>query len=283
MCPVGRTESVVHVIISQGRQLLGELFVVGFFFFMEPQILQQERLPLFQSSGHFLSFNAHALGTETDILTPREFLIQHHAQPLGHGLQTHHGIRLALGTPQVRRQNQPRPMPQRILDGGQSFADARVVHDSPVFERNVEIYAHENAMLVQRQVADGEFWHLILPWWLEIYKPCHPERRDGSRSERSCSPRNYCDLLLAPPRPGVSTSDHLEDSLQRSSHFRRRRILRFRNCFASPSNVSAQDDSFLKSFAADEVDEIAYPARISPLVVVPGNDFHQVADYESAR
>ncbi len=60
-------------------------------------------------------------------------------------------------------------------------------------------------------------------------------------------------------------------------------VLRLRNCFASRSNFSAQDDSCLKPFAADEVDQIADPARISPLVVVPGNDFHQVADYQSRR
>jgi hypothetical protein len=32
---------------------------------------------------------------------------------------------------------------------------------------------------------------------------------------------------------------------------------------------------------ADEVDEIANPAGIAPLIVVPGNDLHQIADYQS--
>ena len=42
---------------------------------------------------------------------------------------------------------------------GQSFADARVVHDAAVVERNVEIDAHEDAAIVEREIANGKFGH----------------------------------------------------------------------------------------------------------------------------
>ena len=51
-------------------------------------------------------------------------------------------------------------MPQRIFDSGQSFADARVIHHPPIFERNIEIHSHKNSVVVQRQIANGEFRHI---------------------------------------------------------------------------------------------------------------------------
>ena len=38
---------------------------------------------------------------------------------------------------------------QGVLDSGQSFADAGVVHYPAVFERDVEIDAHEDAVIVE--------------------------------------------------------------------------------------------------------------------------------------
>ena len=154
-----RAERVVDVVLGQVRQLPGELLVVGFFFGVEAQVLEQQRLALFQLRRDFLGFRADALGTEADVLAARQFLVEQHAQPLGHRLQTHLGIGLALGPAQVRSQNQARPVAQRIFDGGQGFADAGIVHDAPVFQRHVEIDAHENAVAVERKITNGKLGH----------------------------------------------------------------------------------------------------------------------------
>src|SRR5438477_628064 len=51
-------------------------------------------------------------------------------------------IRLALGPAQVRSQNHPRLVLQRIFDGGQRFANAGVVGDLPaLIQGDVEIHA----------------------------------------------------------------------------------------------------------------------------------------------
>ena len=59
----------------------------------------------------------------------------------------------------MRGKNEPRAVAQRVLDGGQGFADARVVHDAAVVERDVKVDAHENAVVVERKIADGKFGH----------------------------------------------------------------------------------------------------------------------------
>jgi hypothetical protein len=48
-------------------------------------------------------------------------------------------------------------MPQSIFNRGQGLADPSFVHDSAIIERDIEIHAHEDAVVVQRQIANGEF------------------------------------------------------------------------------------------------------------------------------
>ena len=143
MRPMRGAERVVDVVLRQVRQLPGKLLVVGFFFGMEAQVLQQERLAFFQLSCNFLRLGPNTLGTEADVLAARQFFVEQHAQPLRHRLQAHLRIGLALRPAQVRCQNQARSVTQGVLDGGQGFADAGVVHHAPVFQRHVEIDAHE--------------------------------------------------------------------------------------------------------------------------------------------
>jgi hypothetical protein len=50
---------------------------------------------------------------------------------------------------------------ESVFDRGQSFADAGVIHDSAVVERNVEVDAHENAVVVEGKIADGKFGHCL--------------------------------------------------------------------------------------------------------------------------
>jgi hypothetical protein len=137
-------ERIVNIKIRQTRQLLRELFVVGFFLGMKAKVLQKQGLALFQLQSHFFRLGSNAIRAESHVLAARQFLIQNHAQPLRHRLQTHLGIGLALGPSQMRGQNQPRPVPQRVLNRGQSFADTRVIHDASIFQRNIEVDAHED-------------------------------------------------------------------------------------------------------------------------------------------
>src|SRR5260370_25683623 len=66
---------------------------------------------------------------------------------------------LAFGPAQVRGEDEAGSVTQSVLDAGQGFADARVVHDAAVVERDVEVDAHEKAMIVQREIANGKLGH----------------------------------------------------------------------------------------------------------------------------
>jgi hypothetical protein len=173
-----RAERIVDVEIRQTCQLLRELLVVRFFLRMKAEVLQKQRLAFFQLRGHFFRLGSDAVWAEPHVFAARQFLVEHHAQPLGHRLQAHLQIGLALGPSQMRGQNQPRPVPQGVFDGGQSFADARVVHDASVFQRNVEVDAHEDAVAVEREITDGKLghWLVVLIRW-QLFKVAPPSRR----------------------------------------------------------------------------------------------------------
>ena len=61
----------------------------------------------------------------------------------------------------MRGKNEAGAVTQSVLDGGKSFTDASVVHDAAVFERDVEVDTHEDAMVVESEVADGKFRHAV--------------------------------------------------------------------------------------------------------------------------
>ncbi len=112
---------------------------------MEAEVFEQQRLAFLELERHFFGFGPNALWAETDIFAARQFLVEQHAQTLGDGLETQLGIGLAFGTAEVRREDKAGAVTQSVLDAGQGFADARVVHDAAVVERDVEVDAHEDA------------------------------------------------------------------------------------------------------------------------------------------
>ena len=153
---MGGAESVVDVVVREAGELLGELGVVGFFFGVEAEVLQQQGLALFQLPGHLLGFGADAVGAESYVFSARQFLVQQHAQTLGCRLEAHRGIGFSLGPAEMGDQNQPCSVAESVFDGGEGFADAGVVDDAAIFERDVEVDAHEDAVIVEREVADGK-------------------------------------------------------------------------------------------------------------------------------
>src|SRR5260370_36988060 len=129
---------------------------------MKPQIFQKQGLALFQLRGYVLSFGSNALRAEAHVFATRQFFVQHHAQPLGHRLQAHLRFRLALGSSQMRGQNESRPVPQGVLDRRKGFANSRVVHNPSVLERHVEVDAHEDSVTVEREIADRQLGHWLV-------------------------------------------------------------------------------------------------------------------------
>ena len=157
-----RAESVIDVIIRQAGEFFGESRIVGLFFRMEAEIFQQQRLSWLQLGRHLFGFDAHALRTEAHVLVETELLIQQHAQPLGHRFEAHFRIRFALGTPQMRGQNDFSFAPQRIFDGRQSFDNTSVIGYTAIFrEGHIEIHPDKYTLVFEVQIFDRKFCHVF--------------------------------------------------------------------------------------------------------------------------
>src|SRR4030088_3502006 len=70
-------------------------------------------------------------------------------------------------------------MAQCVLDRGQSFPDARVVHDASILQRDVEVHTHENSMVIKWKITDGKLRHSIQPSVNVEETSAHPLGNDG--------------------------------------------------------------------------------------------------------
>ena len=66
-----RAESVVDVDLLAARELMREVAIVGLFFCMEAQILEQDRLAGLERRDHPAGDIADAIGREFDLLSER--------------------------------------------------------------------------------------------------------------------------------------------------------------------------------------------------------------------
>ena len=154
-------ECVVDVDVGEGGELPGEAGIVGFFFGVEAEVLEQEDLARLELARHFFGDLAYAVGREGDVDAFSEFLVEELAEAVDDRAHGVFRIGLALGAAEVRGEDDFGGMAERVDDGGKSGDDARVVGDGlAVFgEGHVEVYADEDALVGQVDVADGELGH----------------------------------------------------------------------------------------------------------------------------
>src|SRR5690606_24053090 len=82
---------------------------------------------------------------------------------VGHRLERVLRIDLALRPAQVRREDHRRALLEGVPDGRQRRADARVVTNQPVLDRDVEVDPDEHAATVEREVANVASGHDYSP------------------------------------------------------------------------------------------------------------------------
>ena len=134
---------------------------------MEAQVLEQQHLAGLKLTGHFAGYFANAIGREGHVDIFAQRFVEQLAQTVNHRAQRIFWIRFALGTAQVRSQNDLGLMPDGVDDGGQRGRDAGVVGDgrAVISERHIEINADEDPLVGQIDVANGELGHGNgLPW-----------------------------------------------------------------------------------------------------------------------
>src|SRR5438876_785302 len=75
------------------------------------------------------------------------------------GPQGRFQVGAAFGSTEVRSKDEAGAFLNSKANGGQRFADASLVGDDAVFERNVEVHADEDAFAAEVEVVDGELVH----------------------------------------------------------------------------------------------------------------------------
>jgi hypothetical protein len=114
---------------------------------MEAEIFEQERLAGFEVRGHLTGYGADAVGREGYVLVVAEDVVEQTTKVGDEGAEAHGLDGLALGTAEMRTEDHLRFVAESVFDGGEGFADAGVVGDDAVLERDVEIDADEDALV----------------------------------------------------------------------------------------------------------------------------------------
>ena len=142
---VDGAERVVDVDVRERRERRGERRVVRLLAGMEAQVLEQQHVAIGKRVHGLLGDRADAVGRELDA----------GAEQLGearaHRSQAQLAMELALRPAEVRAHDDARAARTQRLERRQGPADAGVVADPAVGERNVEVGAHQHAPALHRQ------------------------------------------------------------------------------------------------------------------------------------
>src|ERR1700747_599268 len=120
---------------------------------MEADVFENQDFPVAQSFALAFGTRADAIESEGHRITEKLF------QLFGCWPQRIFQIGTALGAAEMRSQNKSRTLLNRKADCRKGFADAGVVGDDAVFQRDVEVHANENALSAEVEVVDGELVH----------------------------------------------------------------------------------------------------------------------------
>ena len=144
---MGAAEGVVDVDVAERGELLGEGRVVGFFFGVEAEVFEKEGLAGLEVVGHLGGDFAYAIGGEGYVFIFVEDVVEEVTKMVHDGAEAHGGDGLALGAAEVRAEDDFGVAAERVLDGGESLADAGVVGDLAIFEGDVEVDSDEDALV----------------------------------------------------------------------------------------------------------------------------------------
>ena len=160
---VSGAECVIDVDVAEAGELFCEGCVVGFLLRVEAKVFQEQCLAGFEIGGELGGDLTDAVWSEGYVFVFVEDVIEQRAEAVHNGAQRECVHVLAFGTAEVGGENDAGLAAQSVLDGGDGFADARVIRDAGrrVFgEGDVEVDADEDALAGEIQIADGKLGHL---------------------------------------------------------------------------------------------------------------------------
>ena len=133
MGPVGGAEGVVHVGIGEVREGAGKVPVVLLLARVEPEVFEQQQLTLAESVHRRAGVRADAVRGEGDP-APEQV-----GQAGRYGAQGQRSGPDASGPPQVGDHRHARSGGQELAEGRDARADARIVGDHAIAERDVQV------------------------------------------------------------------------------------------------------------------------------------------------
>src|SRR5690242_18921888 len=129
--------------IAKGRELLGESFIVLFFFRMETDVFEKQDAAVAE-----LLASRFRVGTNA-VLGEIHGTLQQILERCSYWCERIFGIGAALRSAEVGRQNQACSLLNCQTKGWKRLAYPRVVTYTPFLERNVEVHADEDALAAQ--------------------------------------------------------------------------------------------------------------------------------------
>ena len=124
---MGRAEGVVYVNVGEQGKGLGECRVVGFFFGVVTEVFEEQDLAALELGCHFIGDGSNAIWREGHVLEGADFLVEEFAEAVDYGTERILWIRLALGTAEVRGEDDLGIVLDGVDDGGQRGDNAGVV------------------------------------------------------------------------------------------------------------------------------------------------------------
>ena len=152
-----RAERVVDVDVRVGGERLRERRVVLLLLHVEAEVLEQQHLAGAEPLDGVLGAGAERVAGD------RDGLAQQLAEALADRAEPEAVADLAVGAAEVAGEDHAGALRLEVADRRERRADARVVGDPAVLERDVEVDADEDALARGVQVPDGELVHGSVP------------------------------------------------------------------------------------------------------------------------
>ena len=174
-------EGVVDVDVGVAGQRARERLVVGLLGRREAQVLQQRHRAGAQIVDHLAGAVAHRLVGQRDVGAEQL------RQPRGDRLERVLLVGLALGAPEVRGEDDPRPLLDRQLDGRQALPDAGVVRHLPVGVSGTL----KSTRMKRRRPAMSSSEIVLMPIWKALVFPAAGTLL-GQKKARPVGAREEC-------------------------------------------------------------------------------------------
>src|ERR1700676_4596114 len=138
--------------VAERGELFRESFVVLLFFGMEANVFEQQNFAVAKRFALGFGDRAGAIRGKANGFANERFELFRDREKRKLGVGT------ALGAPEVRSKDQAAAFLNGEAKRGERFADASVVGDYAIFERDVEVHANENALAAEFEIVDGELF-----------------------------------------------------------------------------------------------------------------------------